>query len=135
MEFVRIILSSVMALVVAMPMCVCGHVLLPEQDNQEHSCCAHHEEDKEPTDLGHDCELSHHAQLSFTSEESKTFDCQNVEIDPTPFISFKCEIGDSVSSNLLVLRSEDPEKLSEFYSKLFRIEFEYHRHGKGPFHY
>jgi predicted enzyme related to lactoylglutathione lyase len=35
---------------------------------------------------------------------------------------------------LLVIRSEIPEKLAEFYEH-FGINFEHHRHGNGPYHY
>ena len=36
--------------------------------------------------------------------------------------------------NLIVIRTENPKELSEFYEKL-GISFEYHRHGKEVFHY
>lgn len=36
--------------------------------------------------------------------------------------------------NLLVIRTPQPKKLAEFYS-LFQLKFEYHRHGKGVWHY
>ncbi len=36
--------------------------------------------------------------------------------------------------NLIVIRTEIPEKLSEFYEKL-GIKFSYHQHENGPFHY
>ena len=36
--------------------------------------------------------------------------------------------------NLIVIRTDNPEKLSEFYEQL-GIEFEYHQHGKGTWHY
>jgi predicted enzyme related to lactoylglutathione lyase len=36
--------------------------------------------------------------------------------------------------NLIVIRSEKPEELSLFYSRL-GISFEYHKHGNGPYHY
>jgi len=36
--------------------------------------------------------------------------------------------------NLLVLRSDQPEKLKEQYEQL-GFSFQYHRHGKGPWHY
>ena len=36
--------------------------------------------------------------------------------------------------NLLVIRSNDMEALATFYS-LLGFNFEYHQHGKGPFHY
>ncbi|WP_269236765.1 VOC family protein [Flavobacterium flavigenum] len=35
---------------------------------------------------------------------------------------------------LLVLRTSDTKKLSDFYS-LFGLAFEYHQHGNSPFHY
>ena len=35
---------------------------------------------------------------------------------------------------LLVLRTSDTKKLSDFYS-LFGLTFEYHQHGNSPFHY
>ena len=35
---------------------------------------------------------------------------------------------------LLVLRTSDPKKLADFYS-LFGLTFDYHKHGKSPFHY
>lgn len=35
---------------------------------------------------------------------------------------------------LLVIKTRQPEVLSAFYT-LLGIEFEYHQHGKGPFHY
>ncbi|MBC9935004.1 VOC family protein [Chitinophaga qingshengii] len=35
---------------------------------------------------------------------------------------------------LLVIKTNQPERLAAFYTML-GIEFEYHRHGKGPFHY
>ena len=36
--------------------------------------------------------------------------------------------------NLLVIRTENPEILKNQYEKIGLV-FEYHRHGKGPFHY
>lgn len=36
--------------------------------------------------------------------------------------------------NLLVIRTNQPKTLAEFY-ELLGIEFQYHRHGNGPFHY
>lgn len=36
--------------------------------------------------------------------------------------------------SLIVLRTPDPEKLQAQYCML-GIEFQYHRHGSGPFHY
>ena len=36
--------------------------------------------------------------------------------------------------NLVVIRSQDIERLAKFYEKL-GMEFEYHKHGKGPLHY
>ena len=36
--------------------------------------------------------------------------------------------------NLIVLRTDKPRELSNFYEKL-EIQFEYHRHGKGSWHY
>lgn len=36
--------------------------------------------------------------------------------------------------NLIVIRTKDIELLANFYQKL-GIQFQYHRHGKGPFHY
>ena len=36
--------------------------------------------------------------------------------------------------NLLVIRSDEPKKLSEFY-ELLGLEFVYHQHGNGPWHY
>jgi lactoylglutathione lyase len=35
---------------------------------------------------------------------------------------------------LLVLRTSDTKKLADFYS-LFRLTFDYHKHGNSPFHY
>ena len=35
---------------------------------------------------------------------------------------------------LLVLRTSDTKKLSDFYS-LFGLTFDYHKHGNSPFHY
>ncbi|MBC9909245.1 VOC family protein [Chitinophaga varians] len=35
---------------------------------------------------------------------------------------------------LLVVKTNQPDQLAAFYTQL-GIEFEYHRHGKGPFHY
>ena len=35
---------------------------------------------------------------------------------------------------LLVLRSNDPKKLADFYS-LFGLTFDLHKHGNSPFHY
>jgi len=110
MKLIRIIISSIMALIVVMPMCVCGHFFLLEQENQEHSCCPHHEEDKEPRDSGHDCELSHHDQLSFTSKEGETFDFQSVEAEETPFASFECKLRHPVYSNSL--RAPPPDLFS-----------------------
>lgn len=39
------------------------------------------------------------------------------------------------SLNLIVLRSDHPEKLSEFYDHTLNMKFVYHRHGSGPYHY
>ncbi len=36
--------------------------------------------------------------------------------------------------NLIVIRTDQPKKLSEFYG-LLGMEFEYHQHGKGAWHY
>lgn len=36
--------------------------------------------------------------------------------------------------NLLVIRTENPETLKSQY-ELLGFKFDYHRHGKGPFHY
>jgi len=36
--------------------------------------------------------------------------------------------------NLIVIRTKDIDQLVNFYQKL-GIQFDYHRHGKGPFHY
>lgn len=36
--------------------------------------------------------------------------------------------------NLLVIRTDDPKKLAEFYG-LLGIAFEYHKHGQSPYHY
>ena len=36
--------------------------------------------------------------------------------------------------NLLVIRTQNPEALKEQYEKL-GFQFQYHQHGKGPFHY
>ena len=36
--------------------------------------------------------------------------------------------------NLLVIRTIQPKTLAEFY-ELLGMEFQYHQHGKGPFHY
>jgi predicted enzyme related to lactoylglutathione lyase len=35
---------------------------------------------------------------------------------------------------LIVIRTSQPERLSEFYS-LLGLSFEYHQHGQSPFHY
>ena len=36
--------------------------------------------------------------------------------------------------NLIVIRTDKPKELSEFYT-LLGMSFEYHHHGKGPWHY
>lgn len=36
--------------------------------------------------------------------------------------------------NLLVIRTRHPKNLAKFY-ELLGMEFQYHRHGNGPFHY
>ena len=36
--------------------------------------------------------------------------------------------------NLIVIRTNDIDKLADFYQKL-GIIFQFHQHGKGPFHY
>jgi len=36
--------------------------------------------------------------------------------------------------NLIVIRTDKPKELSEFYEKL-GMKFEYHQHGKGTWHY
>lgn len=110
MKLIRIIMYSIMALLVAIPMCVCGHTLLPVEDHRQHSCCNNHEEDKEPSDSGHDCEVSHHDQFSFTLEERETFDFQSVDVDTTPFISYECEPKNPFSGNSL--RAPPPDYFS-----------------------
>jgi len=40
-----------------------------------------------------------------------------------------------VKMNLLVIRSQDYHQLSQNYQELLGINFVYHQHGKGPFHY
>ncbi|SKA36456.1 hypothetical protein SAMN04488128_104115 [Chitinophaga eiseniae] len=39
-----------------------------------------------------------------------------------------------INLQLLVIKTHQPEVLAAFYT-LLGIEFEYHQHGKGPFHY
>jgi len=36
--------------------------------------------------------------------------------------------------NLIVIRTSNSKALADFY-QLLGIQFEYHRHGKGSFHY
>jgi len=36
--------------------------------------------------------------------------------------------------NLLVIRTDQPKELAEFYRQL-GMQFDYHQHGKGPWHY
>ena len=36
--------------------------------------------------------------------------------------------------NLIVIRTDKPKELSAFY-ELMGMKFEYHQHGKGPWHY
>jgi len=35
---------------------------------------------------------------------------------------------------LIVIRTSEPKKLSDFYS-MFGLTFEYHKHGNSPYHY
>lgn len=35
---------------------------------------------------------------------------------------------------LIVLRTPDPQRLAQFYTKL-GLQFDYHRHGNNPYHY
>lgn len=39
-----------------------------------------------------------------------------------------------IEINLVVIRSPEPEKLADFY-QILGIDFEYHKHGKGSWHY
>lgn len=36
--------------------------------------------------------------------------------------------------NLIVIRTSNPKDLADFYNQL-GIQFDYHQHGNGPFHY
>jgi len=68
MDIIRIILSGTLALLVSLPMCVCGHSFLPTSIEEEHSCCPHqHEEDprNNSDDEDHDCELNYHDQVEY----------------------------------------------------------------------
>lgn len=69
MELIRIILSGFMALLLTMPMCVCGSIISSEKAESEHSCCSH--EDVEPEECGDDCDCSYHKKLEFLSEEAE----------------------------------------------------------------
>lgn len=40
-----------------------------------------------------------------------------------------------VKMNLLVIRSQNHHQLSQNYQKILGVNFIYHQHGKGPFHY
>ena len=39
-----------------------------------------------------------------------------------------------IELKLIVIRTSNPEKLSQFYS-ILGLKFEYHKHGNSPFHY
>ena len=74
MEYFRIVLSGIMALLVSVPMCVCGNSFFPESEEVEHSCCSHeHEEQKEsnPDKDEHDCSLTDHDQVEYTYRDSE----------------------------------------------------------------
>lgn len=90
-----------MALLVAIPMCVCGHSLLPIEDNQKNSCCFHHEEDEQPTDSEHDCELCYHDQLSFLSQGDKKFLYQGLEAQLATFDLVKWEPSTPIINSFL----------------------------------
>jgi len=50
------------------------------------------------------------------------------------FLQTHTLLPNSMSLNLLVIRTPDPERLKAQYEQL-GLSFEGHKHGKGPFHY
>jgi len=69
-DYFRIILSGILALMVSMPMCVCGDSFLSKEIEREHTCCPLNHCSEEP-DTSHDCELSHHEDWQFISSTEK----------------------------------------------------------------
>ena len=43
-------------------------------------------------------------------------------------------LGTTMDLNLVVIRTNDPKRLAEFYA-FFDLQFTYHQHGNSPFHY
>jgi len=79
MEFTRIILSTIMALLVSIPMCVCGNVLASPEINQAplSNCCSqdHSHSEESPVEdrngCGDDCDPSNHEQAQYLPSEQK----------------------------------------------------------------
>lgn len=77
MELARIILSSIMALIVSMPMCLCGNVPASPvvDENLLSHCCSHdhsHSEESPVEDrngCGDDCDPSNHDQAQYLPSE------------------------------------------------------------------
>ena len=70
-----------MTILVVMPVCLCGHSLIPEQIEQEHSCCPNHHEEDESSECEYGCDSSHHAQKQFISVQTEV-ELSELESDP-----------------------------------------------------
>ena len=73
MKIIHSIFSCVIALLVSMPMCVCGHSFL-STSIEESSCCHHQHEEKNENhseENERNCDLCHHDHLQYLSASSE----------------------------------------------------------------
>ena len=64
MEHFRIVLSGIMALLVSVPMCVCGNSFFLESEHEE-------QKESNPDNDEHDCSLTDHDQVEYTYRDSE----------------------------------------------------------------
>ena len=104
MEYTRIILSGLMALLLAVPMCVCGSVIIPDKAQNTHSCCSHDDEEKESEECGDDCDCSAHRKLEFLSEDAEEI----------TLLEYQKEGGNDYLCSYYVLKETLEEELNQF---------------------
>jgi len=108
----RIIISSIMALLLCMPMCLCGYkVLEPTFElGHERSCC-HHGNDEENEEEPHQCESCYDGQLYFSFKE------RDIDSPEQPLVE-KCYwqqmlFDNSSESELRLVSFPPPDLVSE----------------------
>ena len=96
MDITRNILSCIMALLVSLPMCVCGHSFLATSIEEEHSCCPQNKEVEENNsdNRDHDCNSIHHDQVEYLSVRSEP----NLPKIPEHHVSVDFIFSENISS-------------------------------------